>query len=131
MNELSVRLKNVNEAGVFNINCELTDVLAAVNEAQLVLFSVDLAAVHSKSEFLATVAQAIAAPDWFGKNWDALADALGDLSWKPAPGYVLVFKNGADTFHLLAHDHGVANDILTSTVNFWKTQSKPFWVFCC
>jgi RNAse (barnase) inhibitor barstar len=131
MTDLSLRLKDIKEVGVYIINCELSDVRKAANEAGYTVFDADLATVQSKSEFLAAVAQAIEAPEWFGKNWDALADALGDLSWKPAPGYVLVLRNGLNTFNLLESDHEIAKEILDNTVSYWKTQHKPFWVFSC
>ena len=79
MDHLALRLKDVKEAGVYLVTCELDDVRAAAKEAGFALFDVDLSNVHSKSEFLAAIAQAIEAPEWFGKNWDALADALSDL----------------------------------------------------
>lgn len=131
MDNLALRLKNIKEAGVYIINCELSDVHAAASEVGFTVFDVDLAAVQSKSEFLAAIAQAIAAPEWFGKNWDALADALSDLSWKPSQGYALVLHNGLNTFNLLEHDHEIAKEILENTVKYWKTQNKPFWVFSC
>lgn len=131
MDDLALRLKNIKEAGVYIINCELSDVHSAASEAGFTVFDADLATVRSKSEFLAAVAPAIEAPEWFGNNWDALADALGDLSWKPAAGYVLVLRNGGDTFNLSSNDHEIAKEILESTVVYWKTQGKPFWVFSC
>lgn len=131
MDHLALRLKNIQEAGVYMVNCELDDVRAAARDAGFVLFDVDLAGVHSKSEFMAAIAQKIEAPEWFGKNWDALADALADLSWKNAPGYVLLLVHSTDHFNLLKNDHDVAKEILETTVDYWKTQGKPFWVFSC
>lgn len=131
MDHLALRLKDVKEAGVYVVNCELGDVRAAAKEAGLVLFDVDLSEVRSKSEFMAAIAQKIEAPEWFGKNWDALADALTDLSWNNAPGYVLLLVHSTDHFNLLQNDHDVARDILETTVEYWKSQGKPFWVFSC
>ena len=131
MDNLALRLKDINEAGVYCINCALSDVRTAASEAGLVVFDADLASVQSKGEFLAAIAQAIAAPAWLGKNWDALADALGDLSWQSSNGYVLVLRNGGDSFNLSAGDHDIAREILDTTVSFWKQHSKPFWVFYC
>lgn len=131
MNNLAVRLKDIKEAGVYSITCELSDLRAAAREAKLPVFDADLSSVQSKGEFLAAIAQAIAAPAWLGKNWDALADALGDMSWHAAPGYVLVLRNGGENFNLVANDHEVAREILDDTVSFWKQQGKPFWVFFC
>lgn len=131
MDNLAVRLKNLDEAGVYTITCPLSDVRSAAQEAGYTVFDADLSAVHSKGEFLAAVAQAIHAPVWLHKNWDALADVLGDLSWQSASGYVLVLRNGGAGLNLAAHDHEIANTILRDTVSFWKAQGKPFWVFFC
>ena len=38
-------------------------------------------------------AQALAFPDYFGHNWDALEECLEDLAWLPAKGYVLLIEN--------------------------------------
>lgn len=146
MDALCVRLQDVNEAGVYRLDtaavCSLSpaplpegegiDILrAAVTQVGFALFEADLAAVQGKGEFLAAIAQAIHAPEWFGNNWDALADALGDLSWQPAPGYVLLLRNGGETLGLSVADYGVASEIFADSVSFWKSQGKPFWVFFC
>ena len=131
MDNLELRLKNLNEAGVYHITCTLSDMRAAAADAGFTVFDAELSGVQSKGEFLATVAQSIDAPDWLGKNWDALSDVLGDLSWRPAPGYVLILRNGGDMLNLDARDHEIATEILNDSVAYWKTQGKPFWVFLC
>ena len=128
MDSLAVRLKNVNEAGAYRLGCGVDELRDAAAQAGFALFDADLAAVQGKGEFLAALAQAVHAPDWFGANWDALADALGDFSWRPSPGYVLLLRNGGDTLWL-NDDHNAATEILADTVEFWKLQGKPFWVF--
>lgn len=45
----------------------------------------------SKAELLDAVAAALDFPAWTGRNWDALADSLADLSWLPAGPHVLVW----------------------------------------
>jgi len=131
MGTFCTRLQDVNEAGVYCLNCPLDELHAAVMQAGFVLFDADLASVHGKGELLADVALAISAPDWFGHNFDALADALGDLSWQPAPGYVLLLRNGDETLGLTTTDHDIATEIFADTVSFWKLQGKAFWVFFC
>ena len=131
MNHLASRLQDVKESGLYMVTCELDDVRQAARDAGYVLFDIDLTGVHSKTEFLAIIAEKIEAPEWFGKNWDALADALSDLSWKNAPGYVMLLVNSNENFNLLSNDHDVARDILETTAEYWKSQGKPFWIFTC
>ena len=80
---------------------------------------------------LAAIAQAVHVPDWFGGNWDALADTLSDLSWQPAFGYVLLLHNDNGTLGMAAEDHNIAMEIFADTIAFWKSQDKPFWIFFC
>lgn len=122
MNDLCKRLRNVHEAGVYRLNCQLEELKASAQEGGFAVFEANLADAHSKGEVLAELARAIQAPDWFGHNWDALADALGDLSWHPAPGYVLLLRGDAVGEEML-------NEILGASVSFWKLQGKAFWVF--
>jgi hypothetical protein len=125
MRDFRQRLQNVNEAGVYRLNCPVEDLCDSVRSAGFVLFEANIADAQGKGEVLAELARTIQAPEWFGHNWDALADALGDLSWREAPGYVLLL-NGA-TFG--PDDYETLNSILKATVSFWKLQGKAFWVF--
>lgn len=131
MNDLAQRLLDVNEVGIFRLNCSVDELRAAAAQAGIALFEADLSAVHGKGEFLAAVALALKAPDWFGHNWDALADALGDLSWQSAAAYVLVLRNGGDTLGLNAEEFETVSAILADTVSFWKSKNMPFWIFFC
>ena len=131
MDDLVQRLQNVAEAGSFSLNCDLHRLQRAAGVAGMTVFDADLSAAGSKGEFLACLAQAIGAPEWFGHNWDALADALCDLSWHDAPGYVLLLHNGGDMLGLSTEEQGTVEEILADVVDYWKTQGKPFWVFFC
>ncbi len=125
MDNLCKRLRDVGEAGMYQLNCTPEDVRAAAQEAGFALFEADLGETHGKGALLAALAQAIRAPEWFGGNWDALADALGDLSWRGAPGYVLLLRDA----NLRAPEEEMLNNILLETVAFWSSQGKPFWAF--
>lgn len=125
MENLCKRLRDVHEAGVYRLNCTLDDVRSSAQEAGFALFEIDLSEAHSKGALLAALAQAVAAPEWFGNNWDALADSLGDLSWNPAPGYVMVLRDAS----LAGTEEEMLNNILLETVAFWESQGKAFWVF--
>lgn len=122
MNELSQRLQNVSEAGVYQLNCSMQLLRESADDCKFVLFEADITDAHGKGLVLAEMARVIGSPGWFGHNWDALADALSDLSWRKAPGYVLVL-------HGITSGDEILNDILDMTVSFWKLHDKPFWVF--
>ncbi|MEV6201864.1 barstar family protein [Streptomyces sp. NPDC051771] len=47
----------------------------------------DLRGVTDKAGFMDRCADAFGLPDWFGRNWDALAESLGEL---PRPVAVVV-----------------------------------------
>lgn len=45
----------------------------------------------SKAEFLKYVGQKLQFPRYYGENWDALQDCLGDLSWLNKTKITLIF----------------------------------------
>jgi RNAse (barnase) inhibitor barstar len=58
----------------------------ACDEAGRPLVVLDTAGVTDKAGFMGAVADALELPEWFGRNWDALADCLRDV---PASTLVL------------------------------------------
>ncbi len=125
MNNLCKRLHDVHEAGVYRLNCTVRDLRRAAEQSGFALLEADLSEVQGKGALLAALAQAIEAPGWFGNNWDALADSLSDLSWKPAPGYVLLLRDA----NLGPAEEEMLGNILLETVAFWESQGTAFWVF--
>ena len=75
-----------------------------------------------KAQLLKNIASALDFPDWFGHNWDALEDCLTDLSWRDAPGHVLLIESPRP-----GDDLGVLVDILRSSAEFWAGRGKPFF----
>ena len=47
--------------------------------------------LETEPQFLSAVAEALAFPDYFGMNWNALDECLRDMEWMPAKGYVVFF----------------------------------------
>lgn len=91
------------------------------------LHRVDLARVATKEAFLAAVGEALGFPDWYGHNWDALADCLTDLSWMEADGYVIVLER-ADAFAQAAPtDFATALSIFQDAADTWREDGVPFW----
>ncbi|MFE9998589.1 barstar family protein [Streptomyces avermitilis] len=87
----------------------LADVLRAGGWTPIEL---DLGGVTTKPAFMDRVALALGLPDWFGRNWDALADCLADLSWAPpARGRLLVITGWQEYALAAPHDWGIAQEV--------------------
>lgn len=90
---------------------------------------VDLAGCTEKSELLARIAKALEFPVWFGHNWDALADCLTDLGWRPAAGYMLVIENAAEMQQVQPEVFDTALAILADAAAAWKARGATFRSF--
>jgi barstar (barnase inhibitor) len=116
MGKLGQRLNDASRSGVYRAT-KAVPVLDAARETHL-----DVARIDARQDVLQAIAEALGFPDWFGRNWDALEDCLGDLSWRPARGYVLVFEGFPRGDEL-----GVLLDVLCSSAEFWAARSRPFF----
>jgi len=127
---LAKELGNPEIAGSYLLGCSETELQNAVVSAGLVLFDADLKGIKGKQNLLNALSLSATFPRGFGVSWDALADALCDLSWHgAASGFVLLLRNASDTLGLSANDREIAQDILSDTVVYWRQRKKPFWVF--
>lgn len=66
-------------SGVHRSVATAEQVRAAADEQGWAMLQLDTDGLSSKTEFLAAAARDLQLPDWFGRNWDAFADALSDL----------------------------------------------------
>jgi len=88
---------------------------------------VELAAVTDKAGLLAAFADAGQFPEYTGRNWDALQDNLGDLSWlDPADGYLVVLAGWAAFTAAAPGDAAVIESILASATAEWSARGTPF-----
>ncbi|WP_406181347.1 barstar family protein [Streptomyces sp. NBC_01006] len=95
--------------------------LAAAEEAGWTTLRVDLAGVRGKAELMRRWGAALQVPSWFGGNWDALADALMDLSWLPrAPGRLVAVTSWRSYAQVRPGDWETLQEILEQAVDFWR-----------
>jgi len=99
----------------------LQRVAAAQNVAWCEL---DIAGVSGKAQFLDRVAAALKFPATFGRNWDALADCLEDLSWQPAHGVVVHWRGGGEFARRAPEDCSAALEIFDVATNYWEEKSR-------
>ena len=91
-------------------------------------FDLDLAGVASKAGLLARCQAVFSLPPSFGHNWDALADYLEDLSWRPARGYVVVLTNAQEIARDAPRDLAAALEIFAAAATYWLVKDKLFMV---
>ena len=121
-------LAEAGRAGVYQLTGEARDVARAAERAGLACFRIDIGHAHNKGDFLDLLAKAMRFPDWFGRNWDALADCLEDLSWIEAPGWVVVLEKSKHFGAGHKREFDEAMDLMAEVATWWRGQGKPFWV---
>lgn len=131
MNPANTRrlLKDLARTGVYRLpRPGMDELLAGAEACGFAVRRVALAGLNGKQAFLKSMAAALDFPEWFGNNWDALADCLGDLSWLPAEGYLLVLE-GAEGFRSRqAAEFATALQVLADAAEAWREADIPFWV---
>ncbi|MGW1890720.1 barstar family protein [Streptomyces sp. NPDC002004] len=82
----------------------------------------DLTGVADKDAFMARVSGTLELPGWFGRNWDALADCLTDLSWaEPARGRLLLVTGWRGFAEARPHEWQVAQEVFSDAADYWRT----------
>jgi RNAse (barnase) inhibitor barstar len=115
-------------SGVYALPRPIRPLREAAARARLVWFELDAVHARDKSSFLAACAQQLGFPPHFGHNWDALADCLRDFSWKPAPGYVIVWRGVRGLERAEPDALATALEVLREAALFWSGRGKAFFV---
>jgi RNAse (barnase) inhibitor barstar len=79
----------------------------------------------SKRMFLADFARELEFPAWVGRNWDALADALRDLSWLPAGPLVVVWSEPSALLAKEPRGHAIALEVLQLAADESAGSERP------
>jgi hypothetical protein len=96
--------------------------------AKLAWMELDGAGVRDKQGLLEACAFSFDFPDSFGSNWDALSDCLRDFSWRPGPGYVIVWNGSASLAAAAPDDFATALEIFRDAASYWKERGSIFLV---
>lgn len=125
------RLIDTTRAGLHPLGKEITlpGLEQATRELGFAYAHADLARCAGKADFLQRMAAALALPGWFGHNWDAFSDCVNDLSWRAAPGHVIVLTHADDYRREDEEGFAVAIDILSEAAAAWAADGVPMWVF--
>ena len=121
-------LADTGKAGVYHLpHMDKKVVVAAAKANGYAAFKVNLAKAGNKDEMLDAIAKALKFPKWFGRNFDALADCLADMAWKPADGYLVLLEH-CDGIHGKAEaDFVTTLQTFEQAANEWREEDIPFW----
>ena len=104
---------------------EVADVRHAVDHAGWTFGYVDGLHAQTKSEFLRQIGDALDFPDWYGQNFDALADCLHDIG-AGTDGVLLLWDGWATLARTDEKAFNVALSVLGSRVH--ADRGVPFSV---
>ncbi|MEV7509721.1 barstar family protein [Streptomyces sp. JL4002] len=95
--------------------------LAAAEAAGWDTVRLDLDGVRGKAGLMRRCGEALRLPEWVGGNWDALADALRDLSWLPDATGRLVAVTGWGGFAAARpREWETFLEVLEEAAGFWR-----------
>lgn len=130
LQSLQTLLVEPDRAGTFYLTAsDLSPLLEAAAGLGLRCIAVDLAGCGGKDELLRRLAGAFGFPPGLGRNWDALADALADLSWLPAEGYVLGLASAGALRDGDPEGFATLVAVLEGAALAWRDAGRPFWSF--
>lgn len=126
--ELRALLADATQCGAYFVDARDREAMtAAAASLDFALVAIELDGCRDKDDALARFASALRFPDWFGGNWDAMADCIGDLSWWPADGYVLMLDHVAGWRDAASDDFDTTVGILNQAAGMWAGRGTPFW----
>lgn len=91
---------------------------------------VDVGEARDKAGLLDAFHRALSFPSWVGRNWDALDDALRDLSWW-APGdrgRAIIVTRAGRLDDVMGPDWATLCDVLRSAAERWRTTPTPLGI---
>ena len=118
MGKLIQRLEDASRSGVYRAS-RADEIIDAARGSKLAVARIAFA---DKETLLRELARALQFPKWFGGNWDALQDCLGDLSWSQARGHVLIVEDAKAGDEL-----AIFMDVLGSSAEYWAARGRPFF----
>ena len=123
-------LAQIQDAGVYFLpEADIDELVEAAAVNRFACLRIDLQGCLDKAELLRRLAAALHFPAHFGANWDALADALGELRRGDVPGFVLLIERSAAMRRAARDDFKTAMEVLQAACRDWAERKTPFWCF--
>jgi RNAse (barnase) inhibitor barstar len=94
--------------------------LDAAKQSKFQVFHIEGQEITSLDRYFKVLADLFQFPDYFGQNWDAVADCLTDLSWEEGDRILIVYSNYQDL--LEGGNREVAMAVWSDAIEFWLRQ---------
>ena len=122
-----MRLVDLKKASTVSVHFVRPDELEGdLNSLGLTVLEGSVADVKTDEELFTVVASAMRFPDYFGNNWDALDECLGDMDWLPAEGYILAVRNSAEGWSQSPYILGRFLTAWLEASEYWVQEEIPF-----
>jgi len=105
--------------GVRRTEAPIDELEAAADELGWRCVVLDSSEVETKDAFLELCAESFALPEWFGLNWDALEECLGDLDLGGVDGVAVLWTGWGELAEATATEFAVAVDIFAGAARGW------------
>ena len=126
---MAARLLDASRSGLFCAQpTVISRAVSALGGSDFRLVELDIKGARDRATLLQAFALAFEFPATFGHNLDALGDCLGDLSWLPADGYLLVLSGCAKPIEHCKSDFDAIVEVLDDVSAEWRDRGTPFWV---
>ena len=123
-------LTQVEDAGIYFLpDDDIEELLEAAAVNRFPCVRIDLRDCADKAELLQRIGAALNFPPHVAHNFDALADALGDLRVPRLPGLVVLLENTERLRRHAVADFKTTMEVLQGASREWAKHDQPFWAF--
>ncbi len=121
---------NADTAGLYPLGDDQGFLAENASRHGVVTTLIDCSGCAHKADLLERIASGLQFPDWFGHNWDALADCLDDLGWlPPAQGRMIVLTGLQHLHDTSPEDLRIAKEVFADAARQSASTPSPIWVF--
>jgi hypothetical protein len=96
----------------------IATLLDVAKQSKFQVFHLEGQQIASLDRHFKALADLFQFPDYFGENWDAVADCLTDLSWEDGDRILVVYSS----YQSLNEGKEVAMTVWSNAIEFWRAQ---------
>ena len=102
------------------------EVKSDIDSLGLAVMKGSIEKVKTDKDLFSIVFTAMQFPEYFGNNWDALDECLGDMDWLPADGYLLVLHDAISGWSQSPYVLGRFVTSWLEACEYWMGNQVPF-----